>query len=84
MSRPRHSYAGQLRLMQLSASDLFVFVEGKRSDPYFYAGIVASVPELHARYEICTARQLPGETGGKQALLSFFSFLRLIFFRFYA
>jgi len=62
--------------MQLSSTDLFVFVEGKQSDPYFYARICASIPDLHVRYEICTARQLPGATGGKQALLSFFSFLR--------
>lgn len=76
MNRPRHSYAGHLRLMQLSSSDLFIFVEGKRTDPYFYAGICASIPDLHVRYEICTAVQLPGATGGKQALLSFFFFLR--------
>lgn len=76
MNRPRHSYAGHLRLMQLSSIDLFVFVEGTKSDPYFYAGICASIPDLHVRYEVCTARQLPGETGGKHALLSYFSFLR--------
>ncbi len=76
MNRLRHSYVGHLRLMQISSSHLFVFVEGKVSDPYFYAGICASIPDLRVRYEICTARQLPGTTGGKQALLSFFSFLR--------
>ena len=27
-------------------------------------------------YEICTAQQLPGNTGGKQALIAFFTFLR--------
>ncbi len=76
MNRLRHSYTGYLRLMQLSSYDLFVFVEGKQSDSYFYANICASIPNLHVRYEICTAQQLPGSTGGKQALLSFFSFLR--------
>ncbi len=76
MDRLRHSYAGYLRLMQQSSIDLFVFVEGKQSDPYFYASICASIPDLHVRYEIYIARQLPGATGGKQALLNFFSFLR--------
>ena len=79
MRRLHHSYAGQLRQMQISTIDLFVFVEGKQSDPYFYANICDSIPELHlnqVRYEIFTARQLPGATGGKQALLNFFSFLR--------
>lgn len=76
MNRLRHSYAGYLRLMQISSSDLFVFVEGHQTDPFFYAAICASIPDIHVLYEICLARQLPGETGGKQALLSFFSFLR--------
>lgn len=76
MNRPRHSDAGQLRLMQMSESELFVFVEGTQTDPYFYAELCASIPELEGRYEICPALQLPGGTGGKSALLSFFSFLR--------
>ena len=76
MNRLRHSYAGHLRQLQISSTDLFIFVEGKQSDPYFYAGICASIPGLSVRYEISMARQLPGTTGGKQPLLSFFSFLR--------
>lgn len=77
MNRLRHSYAAQLRILQLSSNNLFVFVEGKQSDPYVYARICASIPNFHARYEICLAEQLLGASGGgKQALLSFFSFLR--------
>lgn len=76
MNRLRRSYAGYLRSMQISSTDLFVFVEGKKSDPYFYANICATTPNLHVRYEICTAQQLPGASGGKQCLLNFFSFLR--------
>ena len=76
MSRLRHSYAGYLRYMQLSSTDLFVFVEGKQSDPYFYASILKSIPDINCRYEICIANQLPGGAGGKQELLVFFSFLR--------
>ena len=76
MNRLRHSYAGYIRLMQQSSAKLFIFVEGKQSDPYFYACICESIPDLHTPYEICQARQIPGATGGKQALLNFFSFLR--------
>jgi len=76
MNRLQHSYAGHLRSMQLSSIELFIYIEGKQTDPYFYAEICASVPHLHVAYEICMARQLPGATGGKQTLISFFSFLR--------
>jgi len=76
MSRLCHSYAAYLRYMQLSSTELFIFVEGKQMDPYFYAGICESIPDLPLRYEICIALQLPGSTGGKQALLNFFAFLR--------
>ncbi len=62
--------------MQLSSTDLFVFVEGKQSDPYFYAQICKSIPDLRFRYKIWLAQQLPGGAGGKQAILSFFTFLR--------
>lgn len=62
--------------MQISSTDLYVFVEGKNSDPYFYANICATTPDLQVNFEICTARQLPGVSGGKQSLISFFTFLR--------
>jgi len=76
MSRLYHSYSGQLRSMLVSSTDLFVFVEGTQGDPFFYAGICRSIPNLKIRYEIYMARKLPESSGGKQALLRFFSFLR--------
>ena len=76
MSRLLHSFKGYLRSMQLSSTDLFVFVEGKQSDPYFYARICETVPGLDSRYEIRLAQQLPDSAGGKQTLLGFFTFLR--------
>jgi len=76
MNRLRHSYEGYLRSMQISSTELFIFVEGKQSDPYFYARICETVPGLGSRYEVCQAEQLPGDTGGKQSLLSFYDFLR--------
>ncbi len=76
MKRLHHSYSGHLRLMQMSATQLFVFVEGKQCDPYFFAGICSTAFEQRVTYEISTAREIPGNSGGKQALLAFFTFLR--------
>lgn len=62
--------------MQMSRTQLFVFVEGKQCDPYFFAQVCSSAIDPQTTYEITTARQLPGDTGGKQALINFFTFLR--------
>jgi len=62
--------------MQMSSTELFVFVEGKESDPFFYAGVCRTVLGHALRYEVCIAEQMPGRSGGKQALLGFFCYLR--------
>lgn len=76
MNRIHHSFSGHFRLMQMSATQLFVFVEGKQCDPYFFAGVCSVTLNHHVTYEISTARQLPGNSGGKQTLIAFFNFLR--------
>jgi hypothetical protein len=76
MSRLRHSYGGYLRSMQIASKDLYIFVEGKQSDRFFYSRICETIPDLSSRYEICIAEQLPGGAGGKQSLLGFHDFLR--------
>ena len=76
MCNLRHSYAGYLRLMQMSAIQLYVFVEGKQCDPYFFAEACSATLGSQVTYEIVIARKLPGNSGGKQALLSFFIYLR--------
>lgn len=63
--------------MQMSGNQLFVFVEGK-SDRYFYSQIVdLECSSRNINYIIVTAREL-SDTGGKQALLKFFSYLRRV------
>lgn len=76
MSRLHHSYAGHLRWMQMSCIQLFVFVEGKHCDPYFFGNVCSVILETQVEYYISTARQIPGYTGGKQALIAFFDYLR--------
>lgn len=78
MHRLRHSNAGFLRYMQMSSAQVFVFVEGKQADPFFYGQICDSVAKAtFLSFEVCTARELPLESGGKMALFAFFSYLRL-------
>ena len=76
MTRLRHSDSAYLRQMQMSQTQLFVFVEGKRCDPYFYGAICGEAIGDRVRYEVVQASQLPGGAGGKKALLGFFSYLR--------
>ena len=76
MTRLHHSYAGQLRLMQISATQLYVFVEGKQCDPYFFAQVCIATLDSDITYAVWTARQIPGNCGGKQGLLKFFTYLR--------
>jgi hypothetical protein len=62
--------------MQMSAIQLFVFVEGKECDPFFFAELCLVTLGRQTSYNISTASQIPGDAGGKQALLAFFDFLR--------
>lgn len=76
VNRLHHSYSGHLRSMQMSATQLFVFVEGKQCDPYFFAEICSTALNQQVSYKISTAQEIPGNSGGKQALIAFFAFLR--------
>jgi len=62
--------------MQISTTQLFVFVEGKQCDPYFFSQICSTSLNQRISYKISTAREIPGNSGGKQALIAFFTFLR--------
>src|SRR5690349_11523865 len=76
MTKPRHSAAGYLRLMQMSRVSLFVFVEGW-SDRNVYDRICKDYcNRLDLSFEVRTSAELPDSGSGKQALLAFFEFLR--------
>jgi hypothetical protein len=76
MTRLKYSARAFLRSLQISRHDFFIFVEGW-TDRYFYDRICESVL-AHASllYSLRTAGELPGQTGGKEALLQFFSYIR--------
>lgn len=77
MSRLTHCFKAYLRYMQMSRHQVFVFVEGKVTDPYFYGKICDSVCRpAGISYEICRPRDLSRDSGGKQVVISFFEYLR--------
>ena len=72
-----HTAEGFLRYMQMSQSTLFAFVEGKQQDPFVFGMLCLSVCSgRHVTYQVCKASELPDESGGKTALLSFHAHLR--------
>jgi len=78
MNRLTHSFQGYRRKMQMSSHQIFVFVEGKINDPYFYGEICRAVVSQSSgiRYTIRQAKEIPGDTGGKPALIAFFLYLK--------
>src|ERR1035437_1610354 len=74
MSRLVHSdVKAYLRYIQTSRHQLFAFVEGP-SDRFFYDRICAVASSgSGVTYQIVTAAELPGGTGGKPGLLNFHS-----------
>lgn len=77
MSRLTHSNSGFIRSLQISKHNLFVFVEGQTHDPYFYDKLCKHIcKSKDIKYTVKDAKQLPGETGGKNKLITFFEYLR--------
>jgi len=62
--------------MQVSSTQLFVFVEGKSCDSYFYSQACAAAVGDVVDYKMVTADTLPGNWGGKSSLIGFFELLR--------
>lgn len=77
MTRLTRDFPSYHRSMQISANSVFVFVEGKKVDPFFYGAISHSVcKDKRIPYVLCKASELSGSGGGKQVLLSYFQYLR--------
>lgn len=77
MSRLRHSAPALLRAFQVSQKQIFLLIEGHNFDGYVYGRIAQHVcANSGIQYQIVSARELPGATGGKRSLLRFFRYLR--------
>jgi len=77
VNRLIHARSAYLRYMQMSQASIFILVEGKDLDPFFYGHICQSVcgPKgMH--YKLCKANELPPQAGGKTALIEFYNYLR--------
>lgn len=76
MSRLTRSINGYIRSLQMSRSQVILFVEGK-SDTYFYGKVAESVCRpAGISYGLCMAQELPEGSGGKKALITWFKLLR--------
>ncbi len=77
MKRITRSFRLFHRSMQISRHPIFIFMEGKKIDPFFYGKIVSSVCCPNGiTYSTHKAIELSGQGGGKQVLLSFFQYLK--------
>src|SRR5216684_3889626 len=62
--------------MQMSATRVFIFVEGRNTDVFFYGEISRPVCEaLGLEHEIVRADRVSG-SGGKQSLLALYTYLK--------
>jgi hypothetical protein len=78
VNRPQHSLSGFRRYMQMSRHSLFVLVEGKEVDPFFYSGLLRPVcAALGSSCDIVRADFVTG-TGGKQTLLQLHKYLESV------
>lgn len=76
MTRPHHSLGGFRRYMQMSRTRVFVLVEGRRVDRFFYSELLGPICRASGlKFEIVLANRF-AECGGKRGLLSLHEFLR--------
>jgi len=76
MTRLKRNNSAYLRSLQISKNKLFTFVEGKQIDPFVVGGLCDAVcTPLEIDYSVRKASELKG-AGGKDALKSFYTFLR--------
>ena len=72
MTRLRHSLAGLLRYIQISRNGLFVIVEGKKTDPFFYSRLIGPIcAAAGISYDIVYGNSVEG-LGGKSTLIGLY------------
>jgi hypothetical protein len=72
VTRLRHSLAGLLRYIQISRNGLFVIVEGKKTDPFFYSRLIGPIcAAAGISYDIVYGNSVEG-LGGKSTLIGLY------------
>jgi hypothetical protein len=64
--------------MQMSPVKLFVFVEGKQNDPYFYGKLCDTVCKPRSVNYLLIKAEMYSTSGGKGSVLKYFHYLRTI------
>ena len=78
MKRPQHSLSGFRSYVRMSTHSVFVLVEGKNIDPFFYSSIVKQVCEgAGVTCEIIRSDFVTG-TGGKKTLVDLYKYLESV------
>jgi hypothetical protein len=76
-TRVGHSVKAMRRLMQMLGRRVFIYVEGRDLDPYFYSRLCEAIcVERGLAYEIIVADRIAGAGGGKSILIRLFEYLR--------
>lgn len=76
MSRLTHSSAGFVRSLQMSSARIFAFVEGRLDRPFVDRILAQLCNPPKIGYSVYAIKELPGGTGGKSALISYFQKFR--------
>lgn len=76
MTRLRHSASALLRTFQISQKHIFLIIEGRDFDSYVYGRIAMSACGTDVEFQVMSAAELPGKTGGKRRVLLFYRYLR--------
>ncbi|WP_341915510.1 DUF4435 domain-containing protein [Polaromonas sp. YR568] len=76
MTRLVHSPQGFVRALEISRCNFFAFVEGGLDRAFYDRLFFRMFGGGAINYRIIAAKELPGATGGKTALLTFFQTLR--------
>lgn len=72
MTRLTRSPQGFIRSLQISAVQVFAFVEGRLDRPFFDRLVAQACSQRGTTYRVYAMKELPGGTGGKVALMSTF------------
>ncbi len=75
MSRLVHNINAHFKSLQISRNNLFIIIEGKTHDPYFYNEICHIVCKNKIRFVIIKSQEIKAKAPGKTGLLEYYKYL---------